>query len=506
MTFSKAEHFSVLSPDGVDAIRSAALRTLERVGVVVVDSAVRDLLADAGASISGDRVRLPNWLVVDSLAKAPSEVVFYNRSGQAISSNAGYPRHGPAPSAVAVLEYGGGRHTSTYRDVTELTRLADALPGIDFISPPAIAQDCPQAHSGVLTAEATFCSTQKFCLAFALSWSEAQAWLAMAEHAAGSSANLAKRPILGFAISPISPLVLAKGTSDILVGAASQGVPIVTVPGGMAGATCPYTIAGALVVEHAEALLAIAIAQLVRPGTPCVLGLATAVMDMASGNISLGTGERTLILNAVAPLACAWGLPGYAPVGLTDSFSLDEQAGAEKMLSFITHYMSGLEFGSGVGRYEGGLSTSYEGMVLDHELLQLARRHIRGIRVDEDTLAEDVIANVGPAGDFLSESHTLRFLHSAEFLQCRIFNRRARLNGGRPASELAHEEVQRILSSHVPSVPEAQQMDFKSIIAERVAHLPQSNRDTISLKGNPDRDFHHNRQGTRKDSPGSPRT
>ena len=205
----------------------------------------------------------------------------------------------------------------------------------------------------------------------------------MAERAAGTPASLAESPTVGFAISPISPLVLAKETCAILVGAAERGMPIVTVPGGMAGATSPYTIAGTLVVEHAEALLVITIAQLVRPGTPCVLGLATAVMDMASGNISLGTAERTLILNAVAPLAHVWGLPSYAPVGLTDSFVLDAQAGAEKMLSFVTHFMSGVEFSGGVGRYEGGLSTSFEGILLDHELLQMVRRHMRGIRVDE---------------------------------------------------------------------------------------------------------------------------
>jgi trimethylamine--corrinoid protein Co-methyltransferase len=469
MRSPKVNEFSVLTRDGVEAIRGAALRTLERVGVMVADPAVRDLLHAAGASVSEDRVRIPEKLVIDALAKAPPDVKFYSRDGDAISSTDCYAYHGPAPSAVAVLEHDGGRHTSTYRDVADLTRLADALPGIDFISPPAIVQDCPGAQSGLLTAEATLCNTQKFCLAFALNWSEAQVWLALADHVLGPSASLAERPIIGFAISPISPLVLAKETSDILVGAAERGVPMVTVPGGMAGATSPYTIAGTLVVEHAEALLAITIAQIVRPGTPCVLGLATAVMDMASGNISLGMAERTLILNAVTPLAHAWGLPGYAPVGLTDSFTLDEQAGAEKMLSFITHLMSGLEFGSGVGRYEGGLSASYEGMLLDHELLQSARRHIRGIRVDEETLAEDVIARVGPAGDFLSEAHTLQFLRSKEFVPSPLFNRRAQNNGGRTASELAHERVNEILSTHSSPVPETRQADFKAIVAEHLA-------------------------------------
>jgi trimethylamine--corrinoid protein Co-methyltransferase len=471
MSSSNASSFSILTRENVEGVRGAALRTLERVGVIIADPVVRDLLHGAGAMVSADRVRLPERLVVDALAKAPQVVKFYNRDEQVLSSSDDCFYHGPAPSAVAVLESNGKRRTSVYCDVADLTRLADALPGINFVSPPAIAQDCPEVYSGLLTAEATFCNTLKFCLAFALNWGEAQAWLAMAEHVLGSSSSLAERPIIGFAVSPISPLVLAKETSDILVGAAGRGVPLVTVPGGMAGATSPYTLAGTLVVEHAEALLAITIAQLVRPGTPCVLGLATAVMDMASGNISLGMVERTLILNAVTPLAHAWNLPGYAPVGLTDSFALDQQAGAEKMLSFLTHALSGLEFGSGVGRYEGGLSTSYEGMLLDHEQLQATRRYMRGIRVDEETLAEEVIAMVGPAGDFLSDAHTLKFLHSPEFLSSRLFNRRARHNGGQLASALASERVGEILSTHTSPVREAEQVELRAIVAEHVARI-----------------------------------
>jgi trimethylamine--corrinoid protein Co-methyltransferase len=463
ITWQEVNRLNVLSPEGVEAIRGAALRVLEQVGVQIIDPEVGEMLHGAGAHMEGDRVRLPERLVVDGLAKAPREVTLYDRNGGAISSEDGIPYHGPAPSAVAVLEYDGGRHTSTYGDVADLTRLADGLPGIDLISPPAIAQDCSASHSGLLTAEAVFCNTDKFCLAFALNRGEAEGWVAMAELAED---NLAEQPTIGFAISPTSPLVLARETSDILVYVARRGLPIVTVPGGMAGATSPYTIAGTLVVEHAEALLVVTIAQIVRPGTPCILGLASAIMDMASGNISLGMPERTLLLNAVAPLARAWGLPGYAPAGLSDSFELDEQAGAEKMLSFVTSLASGLEFSSGVGRMEGGLAVSYEGIVIDHELLQMARRYLRGIQVDRGTLAEEVIARVGPGGSFLTQPHTRAFLRSGEFQLSRLFNRRACGAGGRAVREAAHDQVSRILAEHPAPVPEEQQKAFRAAIVE----------------------------------------
>jgi trimethylamine---corrinoid protein Co-methyltransferase len=310
------------------------------------------------------------------------------------------------------------------------------------------------------------CNTQKFCLAFPLNLLEANAWLRMAEAAAGSTERLAQRPTIGFAISPISPLVLAQETSAILQAGIRAGIPVITVPGGMSGATNPYSLAGTLVVDHAEALLVATITQIIRPGLPFVLGLATATMDMRTGNISLGKPERTLILNAVAPLAHAWGLPGYAPAGLTDSFVVDYQAGAEKMLGMLTQLQSGLEFSAGAGRYEGGLSTSLEGLFIDHELLQMARRHLQGIRVDEETLAEEAIRRVGPAGDFLADPHTLRLLRSDEYANLPVFNRRAQNSGGAVAAVTARQKALDLLGAHQTPVEEKQQAEYRAIAGE----------------------------------------
>ena len=457
-------HSITIRTEAVDQVRSASLRVLEQVGVKIVDAGLRQVLQDAGAIVSGEIVRLPERLVVEALEKAPETVIFYSRDGRSISSADHRSYHSPAPSAVNIIGPGGQRRPSSYQDVADLTRLADALSGIDFISPPAIAQDGPELYAGVHTAEAVLCNTHQFCLAFPLNLLEAEAWIRMAEAAAGSAGQLAQRPTIGFAISPISPLVLAKETSDILLAGIRHGLPIITVPGGMSGATNPYTLAGTLVVDHAEALLVATIAQIVRPGAPVVLGLATATMDMRSGSISLGRPERTLILNAVAPLAHAWGLPAYAPAGLTDSFGLDVQAGAEKMLGLLTQLQSGLEFSAGAGRYEGGLSTCLEGLFVDHALLQMARRHIDGIRVDQDTLAEQVIRRVGPAGDFLADPHTIKHLRSGEYADLPVFNRRPQNSGGCQAAATAHRMAIETLAAHPSPVGDDLQDEYRAIV------------------------------------------
>jgi trimethylamine---corrinoid protein Co-methyltransferase len=466
MAILRSSQSSNLSAEAVGQVQSAALRVLERVGVKILDGELRRILQAAGAAATGEIVRIPERLVVEAVGTAPATVVFYSRDGEQISSADQRGYHSPAPSAVNILGSAGQRRPSTYQDVVELARLADALPGIDFVSPPAVAQDGPQVFAGVRTAEAVLCNTQKFCLAFPLNLLEAQAWLRIAEAAAGSAQQLAARPTIGFAISPISPLVLAKETSGILLAGIHSGIPIITVPGGMSGATNPYSLAGTLVVDHAEALLVATITQLIRPGLPVVLGLATATMDMRTGNISLGKPERTLILNAVAPLAHAWGLPGYAPAGLTDSFGLDYQAGAEKMMGMLTQLQSGLEFSAGAGRYEGGLSTCLEGLVIDHEVVQMARRQMQGIRVDEETLAEEVIQRVGPAGDYLADPHTLRLLRSDEFADLPVFNRRPQNSGGAMAAVTARQKAQEILATHPSPVDEKRQADYRAIASE----------------------------------------
>jgi trimethylamine--corrinoid protein Co-methyltransferase len=460
-TFS-LQKYSVLNARDLRQICQASLGVLESVGVKIVDSGLRQILQEAGAAISGEIVRLPERLVVDALRQAPPVVTFYSRDGKSLSSQERRGYHSPAPSAVTILEP-GGRRPSTYQDVADLTRLADALPGIDFISPPAVAQDGPETFTGVRTAEAVFCNTHKFCLAFPLNLLEAQAWLSLAQAAAGSLEQRQQRPTIGFAISPISPLVLAKESSDILLAGVRSGIPIITVPGGMSGATNPYSLAGTLVVDHAEALLVAAIAQVVRPGAPVVLGLATATMDMRSGNVSLGRPERTLILNAVAPLAHAWGLPAYAPAGLTDSIAPDYQAGAEKMLSILTQLQSGLEFSAGAGRYEGGLSTCLEGLLLDHQLVQMARRHMQGIQVNSETLAEAAIRRVGPAGDYLADAHTLRFLRSDEWIDLPLFNRRSQTSGGSLAADMARRAARDLLAAHLSPVSDGQQAGYREI-------------------------------------------
>jgi len=457
--------FAIFSNEEAEMIRAASLRVLEKVGVRVVDPSLRDTLIKHGARRAGDCVQFPEQLIWDAVAHAPRQVRLFGRDGSSLSSGDGVHRHGTAPSALAILENDLERRPSRYEDVAGLTRLADHLEGIDFLSAPAIAQDCPQEQTGLRTAEAVFCNTMKFCLAFALDRNEAETWIGMAE-AVGA---LGESPVVGFAISPTSPLVLGKPTSDILMMAAQRELPIVTVPGGMAGATAPYTIAGALVLEHAEALAVVTIAQLERPGVPCVLGLASAVMDMPSGNISLGSPERTLLLNAAAPLAHMWGLPGYAPVGLSDSWDLDMQAGAEKTLSFVTNLASGLEFSSGVGRLEGGLLVSYEGLMIDHELLQMVRRYWRGMRVTRETLAEEVIARIGPGKDYLTDPHTIRFLHGEEYGRFGLANRRGKAQGGWRMKEEAHRAVQRILGGQPSRVPSDQQAEIKAFVGRLVS-------------------------------------
>ena len=172
------------------------------------------------------------------------------------------------------------------------------------------------------------------------------------------------------------------------------------------GATGPVTLAGAVAQGTAEALMCLVLAQLRKPGCPCSLGCNFGIFDMTTGLLSMAAPEMSLALGAQAEVAQSFGLPTWGLAGATDAKLVDAQAGSESAFSILAQGLSGLNLIHDVGYMDNGMVCSTAQLVLGDENIGMTKRFIRGIEVNSETLARDVIAFVGPGGHFLENDHT----------------------------------------------------------------------------------------------------
>jgi len=221
----------------------------------------------------------------------------------------------------------------------------------------------------------------------------------------------------------------------------------------MAGGTAPVTIAGALVEECANVLCGVTLAQLVNPGCPCVFSIASGILNMSNGQYCGAAPETALLHAATAQMSHFYGLPFQGGTGI-DATVPDAQAGYERALQVLTNALAGTNFiHLSVGMMEQMLLASYEQCVIDDEILGAAFRITRGVEVNDETLAIDVIREIGPGGDFLAHEHTARHFRR-ELWFPKITNRQTYPGwaeaGGKDMRQRANERAREILATHDP--------------------------------------------------------
>ena len=276
----------------------------------------------------------------------------------------------------------------------------------------------------------------------------------LASIVAGGEEELKKRPMLLGFHNPVSPLQHSKELTEGLMVYAKYKQPVSIAPEAQAGATAPITLAGLLTQQNAEVLSGITIAELTNPGTPVLYGAVSVPLDMKTGNIALGAIEVGLINAAAAQLARYYGLPSRGTGGTTDSKIPDIQAGFEKAATLLMAASAGINFiYDAAGALESTLTASFEQAVIDNEICGMVARALRGIDVNDETLAIDVIENVGPGGQYLSQKHTLKHLKKEQYIP-KIIKREKREDWERAGSKdlwkVAREEAKKILKEHQP--------------------------------------------------------
>jgi trimethylamine--corrinoid protein Co-methyltransferase len=455
--------FKPLAEESIRRIHQTAMRVIEEVGFEVNSDIALQLFKGAGAWVDQEKslVRLPQKRAMELIEMAPSEVRLGSQDEKRdiiLGGNRVYTGTGGTALYVYHPET-GKKQPATLDDLKHIARLVDGLDNIHLFMLPTYPSELPIEQVDVNRFFAGLDNTTKHVMGGVYTFNGVQQVIRMAEIVAGSSERLRQHPPISMIACSISPLKLDSEYGNLLITIAKSGIPLVCPAEPLCGATSPVTLAGNLVIQVTDSLMGVMLAQIVNPGTPVIFGSVATNTDLRNLNYLAGSPEMGLLNAAGAQMAQFYQLPFYATGGMTDSKVLDAQSGYESALSSLLCALAGANFiHDAAGMMEFALTACYEKYVVDNEILGMVMRAVEGIKVNDDTLAFDIIKQVGPGGNFVTAKHTRRFMRS-EHYQPSLSDRDSReeweARGAKVAWERAAEKVKDIIANHKWSLPSA---------------------------------------------------
>lgn len=469
-----------LSADHVMMIHDASLRLLEEIGIEFMGPTARRLFRQAGAEVdeATGLVKLPRELITQALSTAPASFRLTPRNpARAITVGGNHVAFGLVAGPPNIHDCVQGRRSGNHADYVSLIKLAQFFDAIHFIgNQPTAPIELPAEtrHLDCYLANVTYSDRIYHCTAIgrdrALDGIDI-----MALSRGKTRAELIDDPSVITIISVNSPRRFDEAMSDGLMTMSEFGQAVVVTPFTLMGAMTPVTLAAALTQQNAEALAGIVLTQLVRPGAPVVYGAFTSNVDMHSGAPAFGTPENARATMAAGQLARLYNLP-YRASNASASNIVDAQAAYESQMSIWSAVMghANLVY-HGAGWMEGGLTASFEKIVLDVEMLQMMAQTIQPIDVNDDEIALGTIAAVASGGHFFGTPHTLARYETA-FYQPLISNWQNYENweiaGGLTATQRATKIWQQALAEY-------QQPALDPAIAEALVAFAAKRREIL---------------------------
>lgn len=402
MPDSASRLFAESAPDEeaiAGMIHEASLKLLDDPGVRFEHDAIVEMLVEAGARAGRDAqvVRIPRGMVDEALSACPAEVHLADRAGGGKTISAAGEQSFWSVPALKIFEDGRSRNFTT-ADMARFTRILDRLDNVDVVFGLALEDVSPPARDAVglcIMAE----NSTKHLRPLSFSPEGAEVMVEM-------KSVVGDHPWFSIGFTAHGPLRWTNLALEIYMRTAGHRIPATVNGEPMAGVSAPVTLAGAAALGNAEILAGIVVNQLLEPGRPLIhnLGLAH-VFDMKTAIAVTGSPENHLLARAGAIMARFYNLPSASWVS-TESMCPDEQAALEKMCGWLSHVQSGVSAIWGVGQLESEISVSPAQAVIDNEMISYVKRYARGFTVDEDSLAVDLVREVGIAGSFLDQPHT----------------------------------------------------------------------------------------------------
>jgi len=399
----------IVSADELEAIHRTSLTILEEIGMDFLNAEARDILVRAGARVDGQRVRMDRGLIESAIATAPEEFTLHARNpahhvhfgGDRVA----FPQMASAPNCT---DADRGRRPGTQQDFRDLVKLAQTFNILHLTGGYPVEPVDLHASVRHLDCLSDFVRlTDKAFHAYSLGRARIVDGIEIARIGRGiSHEQLEREPSLFSIINSSSPLRLDDPMLQGIIEMSARNQIIVMTPFTLAGAMAPVTIVGAVAQQNAEALAGIAFTQLVRPGAPVAYGGFTSNVDMKSGAPAFGTPEYMKAQVLGGQLARRYRVP-YRTSNVCAANTVDAQAAYESVFSLWGAIMGGGNFiMHSAGWLEGGLSCSFEKLVLDVDLLQMVAEFLDPLVVDEDSLAMEAIREVGPGGHYFGAKHT----------------------------------------------------------------------------------------------------
>ena len=474
----------VLSKEEIGRIDLLSKQILDRSGVRVRHAHALKLLDELGCDVhhASSMVRMPEDVIHRALELTPERFRLYRRDQvESILLGGDEVVFGPGGFAVFVEDSDTGkRRVALRRDLHEHLRLSDYLPGCEFNHVNVFPSDLPADTADLYMWADSLIYQTKPIMNENYSAHSVDVLVQMAAVVAGSIEAVRERPQVCLDVCVVSPLTHETRQVDLLLSGARYGLPISINSGPIAGGTSPVTLASVVLQANVELLSALVItlagAQAYsRPMPPVLYGSWGRHMDMRYGTVTMGGPEFGLLKVCTAQMGRFYGIPTRGGGVLSDSLLSDAQSGYEKMLTTVVPALAGLNYISGMGLNESENLQSLAQLVIDDEIVTMVKRMLRGVLVDREHLAADLIVETGPDGNFLDSDHTLRYFRE-EFFDPAISNRmkyeRWQDAGSLPVHKKALARAEQILNTHHPE----QGMD-KNMVKEIYAMVDRETRD-----------------------------
>lgn len=441
--------YRVLNPEQCAQVVESAYRILENTGCIIHNKEARELLADAGCQVEGELVKIPASLTKWAVEKAPSTVTLYDRDGNpAMVLEPGNVYFGPAITITQIDDpETGKRRASVKQDSANAAILMDALENISWVSPCTSATDVDASVADLAELHAILPNTRKPVMYWSQSCKNLEYQFKMFEAIAGSAERLKEKPFMINLVCPMDPLTHTDDGMAQLIYLARKQSPAVYIAGIGFGLTGPITLAGGVAIGMADTLAGLVVSQLVSPGTPFVVSKFSDNVDMRTMSVTHSNPEMLLANGATADIFRYMKLPFCSNFPGTDCGVFDQVAAFDKGIQTYTALLSGTNMNFAMGAYESGAYAKFADLVFGNEIIGFLKVLTGSVEVSEETLAEDVIDEVGPGGVFFAEDHTLDHIYDfweADLLKPRTSGEWEK-SGRQNVEEILNQRVKAIL-------------------------------------------------------------